>query len=282
MSEDRYAFLLLEEAEDHVSHEIAQPAWDLLRGKMALVPAGCVPIVLCDGSQVHTQIRGLFLDRHAVSNREFRKFVQSGGYDALEMWPQEVWPSVSRFVDRLGRPGPRDWEDGKFPAAQADHPVAGICWHEAMAYARWVGKRLPTAAEWQKAGGWPEQLSGGDCNRYPWGDLFDPARANLRASGIGGTAPVNAFPKGATPNGIFQMTGNVWEWLEDPLETIPCQEGELFLPWKPMRRITGGSFDTHFPSEATLQFVTGQSELDRRHNIGFRCALSLDRLRPLP
>ena len=85
--------------------------------------------------------------------------------------------------------------------------MVGICWYEAMAYARWVGKRLPTAAEWQKAGGWPEQLSGGDCNRYPWGDLFDPERTNLWPSNIGRTVPVDAFPNGATPNGIFQMSG---------------------------------------------------------------------------
>ena len=78
------------------------------------------------------------------------------------------------------------------------------------------------------------------------------------------------------------MTGNVWEWLDDPLETIPCQPGEFFQPWKPMRRIIGGAFNTYFPSEATCQFVTGQGELDRRDNIGFRCAVSLGQLRPLP
>jgi iron(II)-dependent oxidoreductase len=151
-----------------------------------------------------------------------------------------------------------------------------------MAYTRWVGKRLPVAAEWQKAGGWPEQLSGGACTRYPWGDLFDPERANLHASGIGQTVPVDAYPRGATANGIYQMSGNVWEWLDDPLQTIPCEPGETFVPWKPMRRIVGGAFNTHLSSELTCQFVTGQGELDRRDNIGFRCAVCVDRLRPLP
>ena len=229
-----------------------------------------------------SEIGGFLLDRFAVSNRQFRRFVQSGGYDSLEIWPQEVWPSVSRFVDRKGRSGPRDWEDGEFPPGQADHPVVGICWYEAMAYARWVGKRLPTATEWQKAGGWPEQLSGGDCNRYPWGNLFDPERTNLWHSGIGRTLPVDALSNGATPNGIYQMTGNVWEWLDDPLETIPHPTEETFLPWNPMRRIIGGAFNTYFPSEATCQFITGQGELERLNNIGFRCAVSLERLRPLP
>jgi len=282
INEDRYAFVLLKEAVDQISDRDAQPAWNFLHQQMALIPAGSVPVVCCDGNNACSEVGGFFLDRYAVSNRQFRRFVLAGGYDSLEIWPQEVWPSVSRFTDRKGRPGPREWEDGKFPVGQADHPVVGICWYEAMAFARWVGKRLPTAAEWQKAGGWPEQLSGGECNRYPWGDLFDPERTNLLPSLIGRTVRVDAFPSGATPNGIFQMTGNVWEWLDDPLETIPCPSGETFDPWKPMRRIIGGAFNTYFPSEATCRFITGQGELDRLDNIGFRCAVSLELLRPLP
>jgi iron(II)-dependent oxidoreductase len=282
IDENRYAFVLLKEAADQIGESHALPAWRTLQQQMALVPAGRVPVVLCDGSTACHDVSGYFLDRFAVSNQQFQRFVQSGGYEWLEIWPQEVWPSVSRFTDRSGRPGPRDWEDGKFPMGEANHPVVGVSWYEAAAYARWVGKRLPTAVEWQKAGGWPEQLSGGACNRYPWGDLFDPARTNLWPSDVGRTVPVSAFANGATPNGIFQMTGNVWEWLDDPLEMIPCQEGEMFFPWKPMRRIIGGAFNTYFPSEATCQFVTGQGELDRLNNIGFRCAVSLERLQSLP
>lgn len=282
IQDDRYAFALLRETIEDISDDESRPAWDVLRRQMALVPAGTVELVLPDGTAESTDIPGFFLDRYAVTNRQFRKFVQSGGYDSLEIWPREVWPSVSRFTDRRGRPGPRTWDDGKYPPGQADHPVAGVCWYEAMAYARWVGKRLPTAAEWQKAGGWPEQLSGGNCNRFPWGDLFDPDRTNLWSSRVGHTVPVDAFPNGATPNGIFQMTGNVWEWLDDPLETIPSPEGATFLPWRPMRRIIGGAFNTYFTSESTCHFITGQGELDRLDNIGFRCAVSLDQLRSLP
>jgi iron(II)-dependent oxidoreductase len=282
INEGRYASVLVKEAIDRVSDTDARAAWNLLHHEMAIVPAGSVVAVLCDGSGACREVGGFFLDRYAVSNRQYRRFVQSGGYDSLEIWPQEVWPSVSRFTDRKGRPGPRGWEDGKFPPGQADHPVVGISWYEAIAYASWVGKRLPTAIEWQKAGGWPDQLSSGNCNRYPWGELIDPERANVWRSGIGRTVSVDSFPGGATANGIYQMTGNVWEWLDDPLETIPCAAGETFSPWKPMRRIIGGAFNTYFPSGATCQFVTGQGELDRLDNVGFRCAVSLERLRPLP
>ncbi len=282
ISQERYGFVLLKQAIGQIADDDARAAWQALNAQMALIPAGNVPLMLCDGSFATADLQGFYLDRYAVTNRQFQRFVQSGAYDDLQIWPTEVWPSVARLTDRSGRPGPRDWENGKFPTGKAEHPVVGVCWYEAVAYARWVGKRLPTAAEWQKAGGWPEQLSGGTCNRYPWGNMFEPAHTNLSASGVGQTTPVREYPSGATPNGIYQMTGNVWEWLEDPLETIPCQRGEYFQSWKPLRRIIGGAFNTYFPNEATCQFVTGQGELDRRENIGFRCALTLEQLRPLP
>ncbi len=282
IAQDRYGFVLLKEAIGQITEGDAQTAWQALNAQMALIPAGSVPLMLCDGSFAISELEAFYLDRYAVTNRQFQRFVQSGAYDDLQIWPPEVWPSVARFTDLSGRPGPRDWENGKFPAVKAEHPVVGVCWYEALAYARWVGKRLLTAAEWQKAGGWPEQLSGGTCNRYPWGNMFEPTRTNLSASGLGQTTGVREYPSGATPNGIYQMTGNVWEWLNDPLEAIPCQAGEYFQSWKPLRRIIGGAFNTYFPNEATCQFVTGQGELDRRENIGFRCALTLSHLRPLP
>jgi iron(II)-dependent oxidoreductase len=279
---DRYSFSLLREAADDVPESETRAAWNAISAQMALLPEGNVPLVLADGSRVVQQIPAFYLDRFAVTNRQFQRFVDAGGYDTLEIWPQEVWPSLMKFTDHSHRPGPRDWENGKYPAQKAEHPVVGVCWFEAAAYATWVGKRLPTAAEWQKAGGWPEERSGGSCTRFPWGDIFEPARANLWSSGIGHTIPVSELPAGSTPNGILQMTGNVWEWLGDHLDAIPCRAGEDFHAARPTRRVVGGAFDTYFAAEATCQFVTGQPELDRRDNIGFRCAVSVGRLRPRP
>jgi gamma-glutamyl hercynylcysteine S-oxide synthase len=282
LAHDRYVFALLRAAAEHVEDRDAAPALATLGREMALVPGGMVPVVRADGQAEVMEVPAFYLDRRAVTNRQFQRFVAAGCYDLLEIWPREAWPGLMKLTDRSGRPGPAGWEQGKFPAGLADHPVVGVCWYEALAYARWVGKRLPTAAEWQKAGGWPEQLSGGTCNRYPWGDLFDPTRANLWTAGLGATAPVDAFPNGDTPNGIRQMTGNVWEWLDDPLEAIPCHPDEAFQAWRPLRRIIGGAFDTYLPGEATCHFITGQGEMDRRNNIGFRCAVAADQLRDAP
>jgi iron(II)-dependent oxidoreductase len=282
IDDDRYAFILLREAVDDISQTDAAPAWKTIAEQMALVPAGILPLVHSSGAVAPAEVQAFYLDRHAVTNRQFHRFVESGGYDNLEIWPQEVWPSLMKFSDKSHYPGPRDWEYGKFPAGKADFPVVGICWYEAVAFATWSGKRLPSAAEWQKAGGWPQQLNGGACSRYPWGDVFDPAKANIATSGPGHLVPVHGYPEGATPNGIYQMTGNVWEWLSDRLDAIPCHPDEDFHAVRLMRRIVGGAFDTYFPAEGTCQFITGQPELDRRDNIGFRCAISVSRLRARP
>ncbi len=282
IADERYVFVLLSEAAESLLDADTTQAWKALETKMALVPAGAVPVVRSDGSIEPTELAGFYLDRFAVTNLQFRRFVQAGCYDMLEIWPREIWPGLLRFTDRTGLPGPANWENGTFRADLADHPVVGVCWCEALAYARWVGKRLPTAPEWQKASGWPEHLSGGSCNRYPWGDQYAVTRANLWASGLGRTAPVDAFFEGATLNGLYQMSGNVWEWLDDSLGAIACRPDETFRTHKPLRRIIGGAFDTYLPGEAINHFVTGQPELDRRSNIGFRCALSVSRLRSRP
>ncbi len=280
IAEDRYLFVLLKDAE--VDESEVSIAWRAIENQMALVPYGVMPLHSYSGATESVEVPAFYLDRYSVTNRQYQRFVRAGGYENLEIWPREVWPGLLRFTDRTGNPGPREWENGRYPAGLGEHPVVGVCWFEALAYARWVGKRLPTAIEWQKAGSWPEQLTGGACNRYPWGNSFDPSRANVWASNIGQTVPVREFEKGTTPNGIYQLTGNVWEWLDDPLDAIPCHHTEHLQSARPLRRITGGAFDTYFTNELTCHFITGQPELDRRVNIGFRCAVSLDRLRPIP
>lgn len=274
VEQDRYLFALLETTGSHSDEASVTLAREALAAKMALIPAGQVPIVLGSGQFEMRDIPAVYIDRLAVTNRQFQQFVDAGCYDRLELWPREVWPSLMKFTDRTLQPGPEAWERGRPPLHKADHPVVGICWHEAQAYAQWVGKRLPTAAEWQKIAGFPDHLGGG-C-RFPWGDLFDPARGNFWSSARGDTVAVTAYPNGDTPNGIRQLAGNVWEWLADPLDSIPCDPGESFESWKPMRRIAGGAFDTYLSNEAACYFITGQAELDRRPNIGFRCAVSAD------
>ncbi len=163
------------------------------------------------------RVPAFLIDRYEVTNAQFLKFVAAGGYREKSFWPETLvlngrvtpWASmVEKFVDRSGLPGPRHWSGGTYPAGTADHPVSGVSWHEAGAYARWAGKELPTWEQWWRAA--LDDRPG----VFPWGN--DVKSTDLRANfGLVGTSAVGSLPLGVSSTGCYDMAGNVREWLRD-------------------------------------------------------------------
>ena len=140
-----------------------------------------------DAPQRKVHLEGFYIRRYPVTNAEFHAFVETTGY----MPPQH-------------------WQDRIYPAWEADNPVVYVNWHDATAYCRWVGGRLPTEAEWEKA------ARGTDKRHYPWGNAFDPDKCNSRESARKAACAVGNFsPAGDSPYGVGDMAGNVWEWVLD-------------------------------------------------------------------
>jgi len=247
----------------------------------ALVPEGCVslPQTVIDAPgcpEIEIATEPFLLAKYPVTNAQFQNFVDAGGYGELDLWPQDIWPHLIDFKDLTEYPGPRFWQRGRHNKRLANHPVVGICFYEADAYARWVGMRLPTEAEWQMAASWRIRSSAQVLRRYPWGDSLDTNRCNIWATGIGHTVPVNEYESGNAPNGVSQLVGNVWEWTNSDY-FVTDAEGRAVVGDMPMKSIRGGAYDTYFPNQATSFFRTGLACLFRMHNVGFRCAMDLDK-----
>jgi iron(II)-dependent oxidoreductase len=288
LSHSRYALLLRPQLIGNLTADQLARARTALSEGMCLVPAGEVIVRhgsgLLEGEddaagrqEIPLRVDGYYLDRYQVTNAQFYQFVRHGGYEQMAIWDPEVLPAVLDFVDQTGHPGPRFWRNGRYPRGEDRHPVVGVCWYEAAAYARWAGKRLPTDAEWVKAGSWPVAIAGHPLlqRRYPWGEAVDRSRANLWGSGPGRTVPVDDFPGGVSVGGVQQLIGNVWEWTADPL-VLESDEGEIpDAPVRKMKSLRGGAFDTYLDCQATCHFQSGDAVLARKHNIGFRSAISL-------
>ena len=289
LSTGRYALLLRPAMKDHLSKAQVIRAIRQLDEAMSLVPAGRVLlgplaelVAACGAAETESkaykrnlaQVEPVYLDRFAVSNQQYQQFVDAGGYERLEYWHEEALPALLDFVDETGQPGPRFWENGRHLPGEQYRPVVGVSWYEAWAYARWVGKQLPSDAEWTKAGAWPVESSPGRIaqRRYPWGESFDLRRANLWASGRRESSDVDEFPGGVSVGGIYQLVGNVWEWSGTPL--CETSERSYHIP-ETYKSIRGGAFDTYFESQATCHFESGEHPLARRPNIGFRLALPM-------
>lgn len=194
------------------------------------------------------------IDRYPVTCGQYAEFVDDGGYQDPRWWSERGW----RHRTEAGLVVPQFWfRDGdgwarrRFGIVEPvphDEPVVHVCFHEAQAYARWAGKRLPTEAEWEKAARFDPAT--GRSLRYPWGD-GDPGalQANLGQRHLS-PASIGAYPAGESPTGVAQLIGDVWEWCESDFAPYP---GFEVMPYKDYsapffggdyKMLRGGSFGT--------------------------------------
>lgn len=193
-----------------------------LPDRMTFVPGGAYKLVCWQKpTSEGANLDDYFIDRYEVTNREYKEFVSSGGYQKKQYWklplskngqPLSWEEALSGFRDRTGLPGPRNWSGQNYPDGKADHPVTDITWYEAAAYAEFRGKRLPTIFQWEKAArnGLFTYSSG---YIMPWGPIDVTSTVDTRANfKSGGTTLVGSFEFGMSPYGCYDMAGNVSEW----------------------------------------------------------------------
>jgi eukaryotic-like serine/threonine-protein kinase len=212
---------------------------------MVWVPPGAGAFWM--GVRTPERIPGFWIDRFEVTNREFKEFVDQGGYRKREYWKEPfqkagktlTWEqAMSEFRDETGQPGPSTWRLGVYPEGQADFPVGGVSWYEAAAYAQFAGKSLPGAYHW---------LYAGDIG--PFSDVL-----SFGNFGGQGPAPIGKF-RGLGQFGTFDMAGNVQEW-------VSSARGDL-------RYSLGGAWNT--PSYVALGATDGRQPFERGPFFGFRC-----------
>jgi iron(II)-dependent oxidoreductase len=205
------------------------------------------------------EIAPFAIARTAVSHGDFQRFVEAGGYDERQYWDDDGWQwrTAARLEHpRYWRPAATGWELRLFDQWRPlprNAAMIHVSWHEAQAYCRWAGRRLPTEAEWEVAAA-AEPTPDGNAlapvkRRFPWGDAPPrPDQANLDGHALG-TIDVSALPAGDSAFGCRQMIGNAWEWTQDTFGPYPGFEPDMYQDYsQPLFGITkvlrGGAWAT--------------------------------------
>jgi iron(II)-dependent oxidoreductase len=221
------------------------------------------------------------IDAAPVTNRQYAAFIADRGYDDPRWWTPEGWAHRTG----AGLVAPMHWvrdgdgwactEFGRTRAVAPEEPVVHVCFHEARAYAAWAGRRLPTEAEWEKAARYDPAT--GRSRRYPWGDQDPTARhANLGQRHLR-PAPVGGYPDGASPLGVHQLIGDVWEWVDSDFlgypgfTPFPYREYSEVFFGPDHKVLRGGSFGTD-PAACRGTFRNWDLPIRRQIFSGIRCA----------
>jgi serine/threonine-protein kinase len=214
--------------------------------EMVLIPGGKFMMGRNDGEDderpAHeVEVKSFYLDKYEVTNQQYKK-----------------------FVDATSHPAPRHWKNnGSYAPDEATLPVTHINWQDAVAYAKWAGKRLPTEEEWEYA------ARGGKSNLYPWGNEWEAAKANVGQQDKKKPAPVGAFAMDRSAFGVYDMAGNVSEWVQNFFTKYGS--GQTFEKYKVYR---GGNFaDEPKTCTATYRWLDEPTlPVDQMPRVGFRCA----------
>ncbi|MEL6401676.1 MAG: SUMF1/EgtB/PvdO family nonheme iron enzyme [Cyanobacteria bacterium J06607_6] len=243
---------------------------------MVLVPAGETVIgsdtldAMDNERTAHAVTTAAYwIDRTPVTVAAYRQFILAGGYQNSQWWQPDGW----QWVQQNQLHQPRYWRDE--PGLETT-PVCGVSWYEADAYACFVGKRLPTEAEWERAARWhPSQEAG---SSMPWGEAAIAAHHGNFGGRWGGVSPVGQFPAGRSQSGCDDLLGNVWEWTDSWFEPYA---GFTAYPYRGYskayfdrthRVLRGGSWATR-PWVLRPAFRNWYQPEVRQLFAGFRCVL---------